>query len=901
VLHGRGSECAAVEDLIADARSGVARTLVFEGDAGIGKTALLDYAAASASGMTVLRSAGVEAESDLAFAGLHALLRPLFGYLGQIPDAHAAALSSAIGLADAPDPGRLLISAGVLSLLAEAAEKEPLLCLIDDVHWMDRPSLDALMFAARRLEADAIAMIFATRRSPMELAGVDRVELRPLAPSDAERLLDAAAGPALSPRQRERVLATACGSPLALSELAADLLASGGEHEGGLPISAVLERAFAWRASTLSAEAQMLLLVAAADDSGDVGLLVEAAAALGIDPDALAIVERSRLLDVADGRFRFRHPLLRSAVYQAASFSDRQLVHQALGDALTGTGHDDRRAWHRAAAAVFPDEDVARDLERAARRSATRGAHEAASSALERASRLTASVSWRADLLTTAAVEAWEAASPQRAQALVELAARAATEPLAVARVVHLRGHFEARVGNVLDATAILLDGARRVADLDPRLAATMLLDAAQAASYGGDVERYTRVAEQAATLPSTAGVRLNVGFMRGEAALMHGDFARSAELLTAADAQVDVTGHPEDLWAAAGAAGYRGDIDTACARFEDAVAAARAAGAAASLSQALEGLAYGEVTRHPARAESHAAEGLQLARETGQVRLVSSHLTTLGMVAGIRGDESACRAAVDEALTLAHGRGLGMVAGRAELALAYLDLGAGRPELALARLTKLVSAGPGHGHPVISLYETPELVEAAVRAGVPAAAETALDRFARWVEVSGHPWNLAALARCRAMLANGDEAEERYTEALTHHAGTGATYDAARTSLLYGEYLRRQRRRLDARPHLRAAIDYFERLGAVPWTARAHAELRATGETARRRDVDTRQDLTPQELQIAGLVAGGATNRDVAAQLFISTRTVDYHLRKVFTKLDLSSRRELQGVDLAS
>lgn len=383
---------------------------------------------------------------------------------------------------------------------------------------------------------------------------------------------------------------------------------------------------------------------------------------------------------------------------------------------------------------------MARDLERAAQRSAARAAHGAASSALERASRLTADVSWRADLLTTAAIEAWEAATPQRAQALVELA-------------------------------TILMDGARRVADLDPRLAATMLLDAAQAASYGGDIERYTRVVEQAETLPPVAGVRLNVAFVRGEAALMHGDFVCSAELFTAADEQVDITDHPEDLWAAAGAAGYRGDVDTACARCEDPVAAARAAGAAASLSQALEGLAYGEVTRHPARAESHAAEGLRLARETGQVRLVASHLTTLGLVAGIRGDESACRAAVDEALTLAHGKGLGTVAARAELALAYLYLGGGRPELALGRLTELVSAGPGRGHPVVSLYETPELVEAAVRAGVPAAAETPLETFARWVEGSGHPWNLAALARCRAMLANGDEAEARYSEALAYHA----------------------------------------------------------------------------------------------------------------------------------
>jgi DNA-binding CsgD family transcriptional regulator len=908
VLFGRSAECEAIERLLTDARGGRSGAFVIRGDPGIGKSALLAYAEEHAEEMRVLHSRGIESESELAFGGLHQALRPIADRIERVPAPQAAALAGALGLAEARGNDRFLIGAAVLSLLAEAAEERPILCLVDDVQWLDTPSVEALLFAARRLEAEPIAMIFSARDDPDApgAAGLPELRLGPLDRGAAEAVVDAGATASLTPEVRRRLVERAHGNPLALVELAATLSPdqiSGQEPLHELHLTATLERVFLSRVRQLPASSQRLLLLAAADEAGDVGVLLAAAELLGIEREALTRAEREGLLRPTEAGLEFSHPLVRSAVYQAAASGDRQAAHQALAEALVGEAHADRRAWHRAAAAVFPDEQVAEELERAAERAGLRGAHGVAASALERAAALTDDGERRARRLTDAAEAAWEAGEPGKARALTEQAARLASEAALRGRIEHIRGTVEARRGVVLDGYRILADGAADIGDVDPLRAAAMLAEAASAASYGGDVNGIAEAGRRAATLPSREEPEFgfDAKLLTGTSAVLERDPARGVPLLREAIALAEESGDPARLVRAGVAATYVGDDAAARKYWTRAAREARTRGALGSLSFALEFVAIAESTAGQyAEAFADASEGLRLAREIGLERSAAMHLATAAAVRAVQGREEECRRLADEALALAARHGLGLAAANASAALARLDLGLGRPAEALARLEALTSAGAGSGHPLVALFATPDLVEAALRADRIERAQTALAVFERWATAAALPWALAVLARCRGLLSAGRTAVAHFEEAVALHGEGERPFDQARTRLLFGELLRRERRRIDARPHLRSALDTFERLGAAPWAERAATELRASGETARRREPGSAGELTPQELQIARLVAEGSTNKEVAAQLFLSPRTVDYHLRKVFMKLGISSRAELHRLELA-
>lgn len=528
MLFGRSAECEAIERLLADARGGRSGALVIRGDPGIGKSALLAYAEEHAEAMRVLHSRGIESESELAFGGLHQALRPIADRIERVPAPQAAALAGALALAEARGNDRFLIGAAVLSLLAEAAEERPILCLVDDVQWLDTPSVDALLFAARRLEAEPIAMIFSARDDPDApgVAGVRELRLGPLDRGAAEAIVGAGVTASLTSEIRQRLVERAHGNPLALVELAATLRpdqVSGQEPLQELHLTATLERVFLGRVRQLPESSQRLLLLAAADEVGDVGVLLAAAESLGIEREALTRAEREGLLRATEAGLEFSHPLVRSAVYQAAASGDRRAAHQALAEVLVGDAQAERRAWHRAAAAVFPDEQVAQELERAAEHARLRGAHGVAASALERAAALTDDGETRARRLTDGAEAAWEAGEPGKARALTEQAARLASDAALRGRIEHIRGTVEARRGVVLDGYRVLVDGAAEIGATDPLRAAAMLAEAASAASYGGDVNGIAETGRRAAVLPTRgrAGIRL-----RREAA--HGHIRRA-------------------------------------------------------------------------------------------------------------------------------------------------------------------------------------------------------------------------------------------------------------------------------------------------------------------------------------------------------------------------------------
>jgi DNA-binding CsgD family transcriptional regulator len=904
VLYGRDSERAGVDALIDGARSSRSGVLVVRGEAGIGKSSLLEHAVDAGDGMPVLRASGVESESELAFAGLHQLLRPVLGLLDRLPEAQAGALATAFGLDDAVVGDRFLVSLATLALLSEAADEAGLLCVVDDAHWLDEPSAEALVFVARRLEAEGVVMLMAAREGDVrefEAPGLPELRLDGLPAASAAALLADRAGPALSESVHDRLLAFSQGNPLALIELPTSLspeqLAGREPLVEPLPVGEGLERAFLGRIRALDPQAQQLLLLAAADDSGDLAAVLRGAELLGADVEALDRLEAADLVRVDGTALRFRHPLVRSAVYRGAGFSQRESVHLALAQALPGDADADRRAWHLAAASPGPDAAVADELEHSAVRARLRGGHAAAASALERAAQLSEDDAARGRRLLAAAEANWLGGLPQRAGPLLEQADRLLTEPEPRARAALLRGSYEFERGRPSDAYEVLVAGAEELGGLDRRMALEMLVRAAEAASFSGRMDRFARVAGLAAAAPVSAHDEelFMVGLLEGMAALMDGDQASAADTLQRARELAEQFEHPRYLVFAGYADSALGDFATGQTRHERAVARLRAAGALGDLPLALELLAAAEVWMGQfAAAAANASEGARLAAETGQDTNASFLLGTLARAEAPQGREADCRKHANEAIELAVARGLPLPGAVGLLALSVLELGLGRPEEALAHTTAMVDPGSGLAHPITAIYSAPEMVEAAVRSGRPELGEEALERFAPWAEHVPARWPAAAAARMRGLLAEGDTADGHFEEALRLHADAELPFEHARTRLFYGEQLRRSRRRSDARPHLRAALAAFERLGATPWAERARGELRATGETARKREASTLDQLTPQELQIARFVSEGATNREVASKLFLSPRTVEYHLHKVFTKLGIASRGEL-------
>jgi DNA-binding CsgD family transcriptional regulator/tetratricopeptide (TPR) repeat protein len=896
-LVGRERECAQIEQLLQAACQGQSGSLVIRGEPGIGKSSLLGFAAASAGPMLVLSASGVSTESGLPFAGLLGVLRPVLPLLDRVPETQAAALSAALGLAPPSEPDRFLISAACLSLLAAAAEDRPVLCLIDDAQWLDRPSVDALVFVARRLHADSVALLFAARDGDargFDASGLPELRLGGLDDQASSSLLERRTRGAPD-AVRARLLAEAAGNPLALVELPAALtdkqLSAKDPLPEAIPLTPRLQAVFRERAHELPVEGQMMLLLCAAEGHGDAATILRAAAELGLTADALDPAERSGLIRAGAGRISFRHPLVRSAVYEAAPLSQRQRAHAALATALTADDELDRRVWHQAMAAVTGDEDVAGALERAARRAQRRAAHASAASAFQRAAELSRDGSRVGPRLAFAAQAAWDAGQPDRALELIIRSLRLADDG-PHARLLHLRGVIEARCGNLRDAAETLREAAQLSAD--PSLTLEILHEAAEAAASTGDRQAVAELGARAAELPVvSARDTFSQAVLTGFAVLYAGDYQAARNVF---DRALELAGELEDdprtqIWAAIAAStgirlGYGLPFTT------KAVTLTRSQGRLSLLPIALEQHALELLWNARMQAAYAAAEeGYRLTLDMGQGW--GWHLAVMAHVEAIWGREADARTHAERVLTLAHGSGQTFLATHVRATLGLLDLTLGRPEDAVDALLELTTADREDLDPLIAARAVPDAVEAVVRAGRPRElADAPLERLRVWVDHAPSDTRRAALARCEALVERRPPAEA-FAEAMSLIESFNPL-ERARTELLYGEWLRRERRPTDARAHLRAAAELFHSIGAAPWEDRAQAELRATGQTARKREPSTLDQLTPQERQISQLVAEGMTNREIAAQLFLSPHTIEYHLRKVFVKLGITSRTEL-------
>ena len=893
-MLGRAHQRATLERLLENARAGQGSALVVRGQAGIGKTTLVDLALGADETMTVLTVTGTEAESDLAFAGLFGLVRPILDCLGELPATHASALEGALGLAPSAEPDRLLVSGALFGLLAAASERKPVACVVDDAHWLDRPSADALVFAARRLRGEPIAMLFAARdgeRFRFDAEGVPEMLLEGLDREAAARLL-AKHAPSATAAVRARLLAEGEGNPLALVELPSalsdDQLAGREALPEAVPLSPRLAALFRTRIERLPEDARTALLVVAIDGTGDLRTVSAALGGLGAGVEGLDSAQRAGLIQTGGTRIQFRHPLVRAAAYEAAQVGERQRVHAALVAALSGEEHVDRRVWHQAMASITRDEEVAVALEASARRARLRAGHASAATAFARAAELTVTHGRQAPRLGSAAQAAWDAGQPERA---LELLGRALplSEPALRADLLYLRGVIEARCGSVGDATRTLLDAA---IDAEPDLALAMLHEAAEAVGAIGQLETVRTIGERAAQL-SAASPRAQFSkcILVGAGALVAGELERARATLDEALAMADQLGDDPraQVWAANAAGGEPGRGLQYTAR---AVEVARRQGLFSLLPLALEN--HSKELLRAGRldlAYVSAQEGYSLALELGHG--AGWHLATLAYVEAIRGQEHEAREHAERALAIAQRSGHTYLEAGARAALGLLDLTLGRPADAAAVLLELTAAERKDLTFVATVGPASDAVEAIVRGGLPSSqGDAPLALLHDWARHSPTDANRSIVARAEALLERC-EPDPGFSEALRLSRGL-TPFERARTELLYGEWLRRQRRPSHARRHLRASAELFRSLGAQPWAERAENELRATGETARKRDPTTLDQLTPQEVQIAELVASGLTNREIASQLFLSPRTVEYHLRKVFTKLGLASRTEL-------
>jgi len=777
-------------------RAGEGGGLVLRGEPGIGKSVLLSYAAERADGMRVLRAVGVEAESMLAFATLYRLLRPVLDRAQELPEPQARALGVAFGLEAGEAPDRFLVSVATLTLLSEVAGERPVLCLVDDAHWADTPSAQALTFVARRLEAEPLALLVAIREGEgwdIDTAGMEELHLAGLDPDAAAAILDARWGALLAPADRGRLVRATGGNPLALLELPGAL--TGWPLAGRDPLhepprlAGELERAFLERARRRKPEVQTLLLLAAAEGSGYVETIRRAAERLRLDPGLLESPDLADLVQIDGPTVEFRHPLVRSAVYHGANPAARRKAHQALAEALDGEeAQADRRAWHRAQAAEGPDEEVACELERSAERTLQRSGHAAAAVALQRAAEFSRSDEDRARRLTAAAGAAWRGGDAAGARALLDRSERLGVREAAVRLdIQYLRGTIELHTGVPADGLAILLQAAGEAVQVDPHRATRVLLAAAEAAFQADRADAVPEIGRLLGRLPPSGDPNDEL-LARLHLATKGTKVAEDPTTLLADLARVEELDDPDLLVRVGGMAWGLGDHALGRRLRTMAVTRARALGAAGTLAWALAYLAAGEMHR--------------------------SRYASADATAALRGQEQEARRLAEETLAEATARRLGQPATVARSALVTLALANGRAEEALEQLETLRTSGPIPGHQGITLHTVPDLVEAAVRAGQPERAREQLDGYLAWAAASS-PEARAVAARSRALLASGDEADHLFQEALRLHAGSDRPLDHARTELLYGEFLRRERRRAEARPHLRAALEAFERLGA--------------------------------------------------------------------------------------
>src|SRR5918993_1371601 len=844
-LHGRTVEQERLLGLLGDARVGRSGAAVVVGEPGAGKSALLELVRTAAEGMVVLEAKGVESEARLPFAALHQLLRPVFGLLERLPPPQASALRAAFALKGGGAPDLYRVPLAVLTLLAEAAEEQPLLCVIDDAQWVDGDSAQALTFAARRLQAERIAIVFAAREGGFDAAALPELSLEPLDTTAVEAILAARAGAAVAPDIARRIASATGGNALAVVELAPLLtreqLAGGEPLPQPLPMSSGVERLFADRVRDLPADARLLLLIAAAEDTGRPDAVAAAARRLGSDLAALESAEEAGLVRVEAAEIRFRHPLVRSAIYGTARFAQRRAVHRALAETLMDAGEIDRYAWHLAAATLEPDEEVARELEQAAGRARSRNAFTAASAAAERAADLSPSPHEKGRRLTEAASDAWLTGLLPQAARLIAAAEPLVDDPVLLANCHRLRGSIELAAGTSTTAINMLVTGASRLGRVDPRRSLELLALAAEGASLSLDADASRTIADLASSL----------------------DVGDDADAL----------------------------------RFHTRIVnRARSIGSIGCLAIAGTRLALAEtLTGRWSQANATAEETLRLAEDTGQGELEAHALVWLALIAAWQGDEDRSRTSLDRARSITAPRPMTLIEDASRWVLGTIELGVGRGAAALAQLEPI-------SHPGLAVLASLDRVEAAVAADRPELAQMWLGGLEGFAQAGEGAWARARVAHCKAALvADPAQRETLYTDALREHEASSRPFERARTELAYGEFLRRHRRRVDAREHLRPALETFLALGARQWAERARAELRASGENARSRRAEPQARLAAQEFQVARFVAKGLSNREVGAQLFLSPRTIDFHLRNVFAKLEIASRNELATLQLDS
>jgi DNA-binding CsgD family transcriptional regulator len=901
-ILGRRHERAELERLLGTVRRGDSGALVLHGDAGIGKTSLLDLAVANAGDFEVARIDGFESERDLAFAGVHRLLAPFLGGVVRLPAPQRAGLEAAFGLVPGEPPNRFLVGLGTLSLLAEVASVRPLLCVVDDAHCIDDESLAVLGFVARRLRAERIAMLFASRGqhdcTPLE--GIPTRLIEGLVDDDAHELLRRVAG-GLDVAVAQRVVTESLGSPMALVEIGRGLtkhdVLSDELWSGPLPLGGRLEAHFRRQVEALPAQTQGVLLIAAAEPSGDRALIESAASALGLAPDAAESAEAANVI-VRSEAVRFRHPLVRSAVYSGATIIDRRRAHQVLAEASGAFGDLDRRAWHLGAATDDADDVVATELHQAAERALVRGGCAASATFFTRAAELTPDRATRAERALAAAERHLIAGFRVRSRRVLDDFADDITDPDHRARANRLEGNIRYTIGEVDGTVALLLDAAKTYAPFDIRAARDTLLDALAAARISGALglpgERMSEVASAAGavSLPSDMTPTIGDLLLDGYVAMVQRDEQtrrrRLSEALVALEA--DQRNDQQMLhWLGMGcwAAGMLGD-DEALQRITSRLeTTARAHGAIVPLTLALTFRALNELgTGELTAARAHLAERDELSDILGRPRDIGRLLTLAwsGDEAGTRTEAAAVAAAAQQRR---HGWMLIFV----DQALVVLELGLGHYAAALAS-----ASASYHSNPFFATADFPNLIEAATRSGARDLAQEAVAEYATRIEERDTALGRSLLARARALVADDASAEDHFREAI-FWLDDRATVQHARARLVFGEWLRRQKRRTEAREHLRVAHDLFLAMGANAFAVRAERELAATGERARRRGYDTADDLTPQESQIARLAVSGATNQEIATELFLSPSTVDYHLRKVFRKLEITSRRQLGSV----
>ncbi|WP_350281511.1 AAA family ATPase [Kribbella sp. HUAS MG21] len=887
MLIGRDTERRVIEQLVAGARVGAAGVLLVTGEPGIGKTALLDEAAALAGGLQVLRARGTEAERELPFAALLQLLRPALAGLDRIPGPQRSALTSALALGPGRPADRYAVGAATLSLLCRYAENSPLALLVDDAHLLDRPSAEALLFAARRLVADPIAMVIAARSQephPFE-ADLPRLQLEGL-PLDAARQIVRH----LPTELVEQLHQTVAGNPLALLELADDPDRLHRMPPGvPVPVPAMLAEAFASRANRLSADARTALLVAALDDP-ELAAVSRVCAELGVDVSALEEAEAAGLVFLRDGEVQWRHPLVRSAIYTGADPAARRTAHRAVA---RSTPDPDRQAWHLSEAVLGADDDVAAGLVRAAEHATARGAHAVAATAYERAGRLSNHLPDRAIRLVAAGEAAWSAGLAERAEALLD-DALVLQPPLPVRiRAQEVRGDIEAKCGSPRRARDILVAAAAE--STDPAIATGLLADAVGACFRLCDASAGLEVAHQLdSLLPDIdrPGPRIIGMLASGVAKVLAGsggtDQIRAAIALAPSD-ELD-RDRRRQVWMVLAALFLR-ETGTGRTLLQQAMLERREQVALGTLPGLLFVLARDDATTDRwADAEASYDEGIRLSRETGQTAELAMNLAGLAWLLSHQG-RAECQELAVECLRISaeHEIHLGTV--WSLFALGDLELGRGDPAAALPQYERLVDVLTDYGLKDPDLSPAPELVEVYSRLGRPEDAQRVMHEHSVLAEAKGQPWSLARAARARGVVR---DSEPDFVLALGWHQETLDAFELARTRLAYGAWLRRVRRRVDARTQLRLAVEGFDALGALGWADQAAAELKATGETARRRVPSTADELTPQERQIAVLLADGHSIREAAARLFLSPKTVEYHLRKVYAKLGIHSRGEL-------